>query len=418
MMNKKSTKDILQAPRGMRDFFGEEFKKKKRFFNTAESIAESYGFSGIETPVLEHTEIFNKGIGEGTDIIDKEMYNLSTLGGDALTLKPEGTAPVMRSFIEHGMGAQPQPRLLYYSSPFFRHDKPQKGRYRQFYQFGLEVMGSRDAMYDAMIIDIGYQITNQQGGSVVVKLNSLGTSELRKTYTEKLVAYYTKHKENLGERDQERITTNPFRILDSKDEKTKVVNQTAPTLIDHLDTQSKEHFNRVALALRNLNIPYVIDPFLVRGMDYYEHTVFEYILLDENGDESLALGGGGRYDGLAEMIGHTTSVPAVGLGLGVDRIIESFPDAFNNNQSDAVPLLITDTSLYVQASQLLSKIQSQNIFLYPLATKLSKQFARVQKEGYDRVYILGEDEIDKQTLILKNLSTGEQKEISQESIID
>tara|TARA_B100001750_G_C15447067_1_gene566808 strand:- start:44 stop:1300 length:1257 start_codon:yes stop_codon:yes gene_type:complete len=417
MMNKKSTKDILQAPRGMRDFFGEEFKKKKRFFNTAESIAESYGFSGIETPVLEHTEIFNKGIGEGTDIIDKEMYNLSTLGGDALTLKPEGTAPVMRSFIEHGMGAQPQPRLLYYSSPFFRHDKPQKGRYRQFYQFGLEVMGSRDAMYDAMIIDIGYQITNQQGGSVVVKLNSLGTSELRKTYTEKLVAYYTKHKENLGERDQERITTNPFRVLDSKDEKTKVVNQTAPILIDHLDTQSKEHFNRVALALRNLNIPYVIDPFLVRGMDYYEHTVFEYILLDENGDESLALGGGGRYDGLAEMIGHTTSVPAVGLGLGVDRIIESFPDAFNNNQSGAVPLLITDTSLYVQASQLLSKIQSQNIFLYPLATKLSKQFARVQKEGYDRVYILGEDEINKQTLILKNLSTGEQKEISQESII-
>ena len=407
----KSNKDILQAPRGMRDFRGTEFYRRKNFFHIAETIAESYGFSGIETPIMEHTEIFLKGIGEGTDIIDKEMYNLTTVGGDKLTLKPEGTAPIMRAYIEHGMGSLPQPQFFYYSSPFFRHDKPQKGRYRQLYQFGLEIMGSRDPLYDALTIEVGYKIIKKSDQKIVVKLNSLGTNELRKIYTEKLVSYYNEHKENLGQRDQERIETNPFRILDSKDTDTVKVNQSAPTLINNLDTESQDHFNAVTKILDALKIPYEIDPFLVRGMDYYEHTVFEYVTYDTEGNESFALGGGGRYDGLAEMIGHTKSVPAVGLGVGADRIIESNESAFIENNKTKIPLLITDSAFYVNAVKVIQD-NTNDLFLYPLTNKIAKQIGRMEKEGYNKVAILGEDEVKNNTIIVKDLDTHIQEEIS------
>ena len=168
-MSKKSTKDILQAPRGMRDFFGDEYKMRQGFFSVAQKIAEHYGFSGIETPILEHTEIFSKGVGEGTDIVDKEMYNLETAGGDRLTLRPEGTAAVMRAYIEHGMGSLPGPQMFHYSGAFFRHEKPQKGRYRQLYQFGLEIMGSKNSLHDALIIQTGYDIVKKSGKKICGK---------------------------------------------------------------------------------------------------------------------------------------------------------------------------------------------------------------------------------------------------------
>ncbi|MFT6829315.1 MAG: histidyl-tRNA synthetase [Candidatus Paceibacteria bacterium] len=406
----KSNKDILQAPRGMRDFSGSEYYRRGAFFKHAQDLAESYGFFGIETPIMEHTEIFLKGIGEGTDIIDKEMYNLTTLGGDRLTLRPEGTAPVMRSYIEHGMGSLPQPQLFHYSGPYFRHDKPQKGRYRQLYQFGLEIMGSKNPLYDALIIEVGYKIIQATDQKIVVKLNSLGTSELRKTYTEKLVAFYIENKDALGERDQERIATNPFRILDSKDAQTVMVNQSAPTLVENLDEESQKHFDTVTSLLNDIGIPYEIDPFLVRGMDYYEHTVFEYVTYDTEGNESFALGGGGRYDGLAEMIGHNQSIPAVGLGLGADRIIESNEDAFISGHYKRIPLLITDSNLYKNAVDIIQSSDTP-LFLYPLTTKIAKQISRMEKEGYQKIAILGEDEVANKTIIIKNLEKHEQEEV-------
>lgn len=327
--NKKTNKDILQAPKGMRDFMGDLFYHKQGFYEKAQEIAEYYGFSGIETPILEHSEIFLKGLDEHDDAA-KEMYNLKTKGNDALSLRPEGTAAIMRSYIEHGMGSLPQPIFLYYGGPYFRHERPQKGRYRQFYQFGLEIIGSEKAVLDAITIQTGYQILKESGQDISIKINTLGDKEVRKDYLKILKSYYKKNFKKLSAKDQKRFETNPLRILDSKEAETIIVNEEAPTIISTLNKESKKHFKSVLEYLDAAHIPYEIDHTLVRGLDYYTHTVFEYLVVDENGNNSLALGGGGRYDGLAKTIGHNKDVPAVGLGLGVDRIIEiSKEDAFN-----------------------------------------------------------------------------------------
>lgn len=411
-MSKKSTKDILQAPRGMRDFLGDEFLKRKNFFSTAEEIAQSYGFSGIETPILEHTPIFHKGVGEGTDIVDKEMYNLKTSGGDLLTLRPEGTASVMRAYIEHGMGSLPGPQMLYYNGPFFRHDKPQKGRYRQLYQFGLEIMGSKEPIYDALIIKTGYDIIQKNRKEIIVEINSLGSNSERENYLEELRKFYLGKKEKMAETDIHRIETNPLRILDSKELATVEINKEAPLLSDFLGKESQEHFQKVLSQLDILNVHYEINPKLVRGLGYYEYTVFEFVCFDENGEKSFALGGGGRYDGLAEMIGHTKSVPSVGLGLGADRIIES-SDFQNTHKTKKIPLLLADETALSKAINITQK--NKEIFLYPLTQKFGKQLARIEKEGFEKVYILGENEIQNNEIILKDLETGEQKNISLEN---
>lgn len=410
----KSTKDILQAPRGMRDFFGKEFSDRKNFFKEAENIAKQYGFSGIETPIMEHTPIFHKGVGEGTDIVDKEMYNLETAGGDRLTMRPEGTAAVMRAYIEHGMGSLPGPQMLYYSGPFFRHDKPQKGRYRQLYQFGLEIMGSPSPLYDALIIKTGYDIIKKHRKKILVEINSLGSNKERAEYLKELQKFYTKHRNELGESDISRIESNPLRILDSKDPQTMQVNESAPLLAEFLGEESKKHLNNVLEQLNAFEIDYEISPKLVRGLGYYEHTVFEYVCFDENGNKSFALGGGGRYDGLAEMIGHNKAVPSVGLGLGADRIIET-ADIFKNSEEDKIPLILADQNALSIGIKIV-KLQ-KNIFLYPMVQKFAKQMSRIEKEGFKKVYILGENEIKNNEIILKNLETKKQENITLENLL-
>jgi histidyl-tRNA synthetase len=326
----KTTKDLLQAPKGMRDFIGDDFYKKQGFYEKAQEIAEYYGFSGIEVPMLEHEEIFSKGVGDNTDIVEKEMYRLKTKGGDKLVMRPEGTAGIMRSYIEHGMGSLPQPIFLYYGGPFFRHERPQKGRYRQLYQFGLEIIGSEKAVLDAITIQTGYQILKETGREITVKINTLGDAEVRKEHLKLLKAFYRKNKKLLSTKDLDRLQTNPLRVLDSKEKLTMELNENAPTFISTLNNESKKHFKLVLEYLDAAHIPYEIDNTLVRGLDYYTHTVFEYVTYDDKGESSLALGGGGRYDGLAKVMGHTKDVPAVGLGIGVDRSIEiSKEDSFN-----------------------------------------------------------------------------------------
>lgn len=414
-MSKKSTKDILQAPRGMRDFYGDEYKIRQEFFSTAQKIAEHYGFSGIETPILEHTEIFSKGVGEGTDIVDKEMYNLETAGGDRLTLRPEGTAAIMRAYIEHGMGSLPQPLMFHYSGPLFRHEKPQKGRYRQLYQFGLEIMGSKNPLHDALIIQAGYEITKKSGKNIFVEINSLGNNAERAEYIEELRTFYNEHIDKIGESDKGRIITNPLRILDSKDESTKLINKNAPILLESLGTESREYFDTVLKYLDATSIPYKIVTSLVRGLDYYEHTVFEYATFDENGEQSHALGGGGRYDGLAEKIGHNKSVPSVGLGLGADRIVEiAEPNAFTSNSTSKEIFFISlDEKSHTQSLVIARQLQGKNIpihFAFSKA-KAGKQFEKAEKLGMKYALVLGENELEKNVIILKNLETREQREI-------
>lgn len=413
--SKKTTRDLLQAPKGMRDFIGDEFYERQGFFEKAQEIAEYYGFSGIELPILEHTEVFTKAVGDATDIVEKELYTLKTKGGDHLALRPEGTAAVMRSYIEHGMGSLPQPLFFYYNGPFFRHDKPQKGRYRQLYQFGLEIIGSPEAVLDAVVIQTGYQILCETGRDICVKINTLGNNEVRKKYLKELKSFYKKNIKKLGKKDIERLEKNPLRILDSKDKDTILVNENAPTLISVLDSQSKKHFKKVLEYLDAAHIPYEIDNSLVRGLDYYAHTVFEYIVYNEDGEKSLALGGGGRYDGLAESMGHKKHVPAVGLALGIDRTIEVSKKSFNPKIRKKPKFFFIQLGYEAKAKSfdIIEILRKRKVAIKHSLSKnnLGKQLSTAESLGIPYALIYGQKESLEETVIVRNMETRSQKKV-------
>ncbi|MCI5051185.1 MAG: histidine--tRNA ligase [Candidatus Pacebacteria bacterium] len=419
----KSQKNILQAPKGMRDLLDDPFYMKQGFYEKAQEIAEYYGFSGIELPILEHEEIFTKGVGDGTDIVDKEMYSLKTKGGDHLVMRPEGTAAAMRAYIEHGMGALPQPVFIYYDGPFFRHERPQKGRYRQFYQFGLEIIGSPKAVLDAITIQTGYQILKESGKDISVKINTLGDTEVRKEYLRELKSFYKKHKNSISQKDLKRLETNPLRVLDSKEADTIAVNEDAPTLIETLNKESKKHFKQVLEYLDAAHIPYEIDNTLVRGLDYYAHTVFEYVTYSEDGETSLALGGGGRYDGLAKVMGHTKDVPAVGLALGVDRIIEIAKEGSFNPKIRKKPKFFFIQIGYEAKAKAFDIIEIMRKKRYPLKHSLSKnnlgkQLAKAEESGIPYALIFGKKEAIDGTVIVRDMRTRKQKTVDIPKLAD
>ena len=413
---KKSNKDILQVPKGTRDITGDTFYRMQGFYEKAQEIAVYYGFSGISTPIMEHTEIFLKGLDADDDVI-KEMYSLTTKGGDSLALRPEGTAPIMRSYIEQGMGSLPQPIFLYYLGPYFRHEKPQKGRYRQLHQFGLEIIGSPKAVLDAIIIQTGYQILKESGREITVKLNTLGNPENRKEYVKLLKSYYKKNFKNLGTEDQKRFDSNPLRILDSKDPKTVEVNQDAPTLISSLNPESKKHFKKVLEYLDAGEVPYELDHALVRGLDYYSHTVFEYFtVLEEESDKQLALGGGGRYDGLAKEMGHNKDVPAVGLALGVDRILDIAKEESYSPKIKKKPkfyFIQLGFEAKAQAFGIIETLRERKIAIKHSLSKdgLATQLANAEKLNIPYVLIFGQKEAIDKTVIVRNMETRKQDTI-------
>lgn len=321
----KSKISNVSTPKGMRDLMNEDYYSFQGFFEKAQEVAVYYGFKPIETPIMENEEIFTTSIGEGTDIVDKEMYNLKTKGGDHLALRPEHTAPLMRAYIEHGMQTMPQPVMFYQYGPIFRHDKPQRGRYRQFYQFDLDVLGSEKSIMDALVIKTGMTILEEAGAeNLSIEINSIGDKECRNGYIKELVSYYRKHISSLPAIDRERLKTNPLRILDSKEEKTKEINEQAPDAISSLCPSCKKHFKEVLEYLEEMGINYNINKNLVRGLSYYTRTVFEVYTesLDEGGLPTQ-VASGGRYDYLAKQLGGKKDVPSVGFSMGVDRIVES-----------------------------------------------------------------------------------------------
>jgi histidyl-tRNA synthetase len=315
----------LASPKGTRDIMSEVYYHFQGFFEKAQEVALYYGFKPIDTPILEHEEIFTSGIGEGTDIVDKEMYTLKTKGGDHLALRPEHTAPLIRAYIEHGMQTQPQPVMFYQYGPVFRHDKPQAGRYRQFWQFDLDSLGSDKSIMDALVIKVGLSILEEAGAmNLSIDINSIGDKDCRGGYIRELVNYYRKHINALPSIDRERLKTNPLRILDSKEEKTKEINERAPDAISYLCPACKKHFKEVLEYLEEMKISYNINKNLVRGLSYYTRTVFEvYTEGAEEGGPKVQVASGGRYDYLARQIGGKKDVPAVGFSMGVDRIVES-----------------------------------------------------------------------------------------------
>ncbi len=418
---KNSKKDDLRSPKGMRDLIDGEVFLNQGFFEKAAELALYYGFRPIETPILEQAETFLRGVGAGTDIVDKEMYTLKTKGGDHLVLRPEGTASVMRAYLENGMQSLPQPVMFYYHGPFFRHENPQKGRYRQFYQFGLEILGTKKSIADATIIMLSVVILKEAGlDNLTVSINSIGDADCRLNYRRELINYYKKHLKTICADCRERLKTNPLRLLDCKNPQCQEVKTNAPETVAYLCGPCKQHFKEVLEYLESMNIPYEINSNLVRGLDYYSRTVFEITtaVTDENGEvtNSLSLAGGGRYDYLSKVLGSKKEVPAVGASIGVDRVI-----ALPNYVKWSPRLVKKPKIFFIQLSQDAKQKSFEIIEILrkahiPIAQSLSKdslsvQLAMAEKANAPYALILGQREVIDGTVIVRNMDSRSQDTI-------
>ncbi len=412
---KRSNKEPLTSVKGMRDIIDDQYYYFQGFFEKAQEVAVYYGFKPIETPIVEQEEVFTSAIGIGTDIIDKEMYTLKTKGGDHLALRPEHTAPLMRSYIENGMQTLPQPLLFYSYGPSFRHDNPQKGRYRQFYQFDMDAIGSEKSILDALVIKTAWTILLEAGAeNLSVEINSIGDKECRAGYIRELVSYYKKNINLLSAIDRERLKINPLRILDSKEEKTIELNQNAPETLSYLCPACKKHFKEVLEYLEQMDIPYTINKCLVRGLSYYTRTVIEIVQEDKETGKKITITAGGRYDYLGKQLGSKKDIPAVGISLGVDRIVESPWFA------KLTPRIIKKPKIYFIQLGFDAKLKSLNVIeilrkgKVPIAQSISKdnlgsQLAMAEKSGMKYAIIFGQKEAIEDSVIFRDMNNRSQE---------
>lgn len=414
----------IQKIRGMNDFLPEETTKWQQVENLIRQVVAAYGYSEIRTPIIESTSLFKRSIGEVTDIVEKEMYTFDDRDGDSLTLRPEGTASCVRAGNQHGL-IYNQEQRLWYMGPMFRYERPQKGRYRQFHQFGCEVFGLNGPDIDAEVIILTARLWKTFGiaDKVKLELNSLGSNEARAIYREKLVEYLKAHEEMLDEDSKRRLESNPLRVLDSKDKDVQAALENAPKLIDYLDDESREHLDGLCKLLDGAGIKYEINHKLVRGLDYYNRTVFEWVTKDLGSQGTVCAGG--RYDGLVEQLGGRPT-PAVGFAMGMERMVLLLDALGRLHQSDAVAdiyVLGSGEQAAVVANQLAEQVRDKlprlRVMNHRGGGNFKKQFKRADKSGAQVALIVGEDEVSNEQVTIKYLRTGtEQVTISQEQLID
>lgn len=413
----------IQAIRGMNDILPSETHLWQQVEKTLREILHSYGYQEIRLPIVEKTELFKRTIGEATDIVEKEMYTFADRNQDYLTLRPEGTAGCVRAGIEHGL-LYHQIQKLWYQGPYFRHERPQKGRYRQFHQFGAEVFGLAGPDIDAELIFMSAHILEKLGlkAHVNLQINSLGSAEARSTYREHLVKYLTEHQDQLDEDSQRRLTTNPLRILDSKNPTMQTLISNAPKLIDHLDAESQEHFVKLQTFLRSTGLNFTVNPCLVRGLDYYTKTVFEWVTTDLGAQGTVCAGG--RYDGLVEQLSGK-STPALGFAIGMERIIlllQQIQEQSAPNNADIY--LMTDSEITFQkglelANTLRSAFPSLCVILHCGGGSLKNQFKKADKSGARFAVIIGEQELATQSAAVKSLRENvPQQTLSWDKLVD
>ena len=410
----------IQAIRGMNDLLPANSQIWSFLDSTINNLLLSYGYKYCRTPNVESTETFSRAIGEVTDIVEKEMYTWKDNNGDSLTLRPEGTAGVVRMMIEHNLPREGIQKV-FYSGPMFRHERPQKGRYRQFHQVGAEVFGASDAKIDAELISITDILWKSLKINAQLEINSLGSTASRAQYRETLTRYFNDNKDRLDEDSSRRLKTNPLRILDSKNKDLEALISEAPKMIDHLDKESNEHFEALKNYLEHLNIPYTVNPKLVRGLDYYNQTVFEWVS-DELGSQGTICGGG-RYDGLVEKMGGNPT-PAIGFAMGLERIALLIQDKSKELISDRPHLyfLSMGESAHCESMklsrQILEAMPNITITNDITMSNLKSQMKKANKSGADFAMILGEEELAKNVLSFKPLKgQGVQQSIELECII-
>jgi len=414
----------FQTLTGMHDVLPEDQIYFKRIQKSIEGIANYYTFQKIETPIVEMADVFTKSIGEETDIVGKEMYVFKTKGGDNACLRPEGTAPVMRSYLEHGMHNLPQPVKLWYEGPFFRYERPQAGRYRQFHQFGFEAIGEKNPSIDGQIIQMSYDVLKELGfKNIKIQVNSIGDSECRPYFRKILTSYLRSRKSSLCADCQKRLKDNPLRILDCKEEKCQQVKAGAPQTIDHLCESCHSHFKQVLEFLDELELPYELNPYLVRGLDYYTKTVFEIVDMSDFGQSQGTLIGGGRYDGLARMLGGRDT-PACGAAGGIERIMGLMKERemkVGSKQEEPQIFLAQLGQLAKRKSlKLFEEFRSAKIPVAESFTKdsLKSQMRSADKMGAKWVLIFGQKEALEEFITLRDMESGEQKEIKLDKVVE
>ena len=405
----------VQPVRGTYDLYGEAKRKAKKVISTGSRIVEKYGFEEIETPVFEFTEVFSRNLGDTSDIVTKEMYCFQDRGGESLTLRPEGTAGVVRAFISEGM-QQNLPVKMYYAGPMFRYERPQKGRQRQFTQFGVELLGVEVPQADIEVIAMAYEFIESLGlsGTVTVEINSLGDKESRDAYRAKLVAYLKENYDKLSEDSKTRLDKNPLRVLDSKEECDKAVVAGAPLYQDSLNETSKNFFNAVLKGLDNLGIRYHVNNRLVRGLDYYSHTVFE-LITDKLGAQGTVLAGG-RYDGLVEQMGGG-KVSGIGWACGVERLSMLLEEDVSLPRPVAVIPVGEDTN--DKALQIACQLRKAGFRVeQAYGGNLKKRMMKANKVNAEKAIIIGSEELAAGNVTVKNLDNGEQRMVSLNNLIE
>ena len=399
---------LSKAPRGTKDITPKDVYKWHYVEKKFREICALYGYEEIRTPIFEHTEVFARSVGDTTDVVQKEMYSFTDRGDRQLSLKPEGTSGVIRSFIENKMYADTQPTKLYYITPCFRYERPQAGRQRQFHQFGIEVLGSDGPSVDAEVISLAVQFFNEMGlKNLSVNINSVGCPTCREEYNRKLKEYLDKKVDVLCETCLERKDKNPMRVIDCKNPHCKENLQDIPFMIDHLCDDCKDHFEKLQTYLKEMDINYVVDKTIVRGLDYYKKTAFE-IISNDIGSQSTVCGGG-RYDGLVEMLGGPKGISGIGFGLGVERLL--LTDIYIATIGDAAK---------TKSFKLIKDLRSNHISADNdhLDKSLKAQFKYSDKLNAKYTVVIGDDELANDTATLKNMKTSEQTTIKLSELVD
>jgi histidyl-tRNA synthetase len=429
-LNKKTAKAkpveelLLQPPRGMRDILPQDQSYWQQARKVSEKAAVDFGYRRIDIPAVEFTNLFVRGVGESTDIVEKEMYSFSTKGGEKVSLRPEFTAGIARAYIQHGMQVAPKPVKLYYSGSCYRYDRPQEGRLREFFQFGCEALGEGDPIIDAQIIQMGWRIIYQLGiRNVKVNINSIGCPSCRKSYRNLLIHYFESKRQKLCIDCKKRLDTNPLRILDCKEDKCVQVKANAPQSIDHLCDECRVHFKELLEYLEELEIPFEIDPSLVRGLDYYMKTVFEFFSVAA-GEETKknALGGGGRYDGLVKMLGGENT-PAVGFSLGIDRLVAEMKKVgakFYRDPKPRVFLAQLGTFAKRKSLKMFEELERAGVVVAESFGRgsLKSQLKVADRLGVEITLILGQKEALDGTVIVKDMASGNQEIAIAEKLVD
>ena len=418
-----SKKPKFQSPTGMHDILPEEQKYFQKIYNVCENAANFYGFNKIDTPIVEEAELFSRGVGLATDIVSKQMYSFRTRGGDYFTLRPEGTASIVRSYIEQGMINLPQPVKLWYFGPFFRYEKPQAGRYRQFWQFGFEILGEESPVIDAQTIQIFYNILKElKFKTLIIEINSIGDSQCRPYYKKLLVSYFRSRESALCVDCRRRLRENPLRILDCKEEKCQRIISQAPQMIGHLCEACHRHLKEVLEFLDETELPYHLNPHLVRGLDYYTKTVFEIYEDSEEGKIQGALSAGGRYDNLVKILGGKDT-PACGGAGGIERIINLIKSKKIRFPQPLLP------EIYLAQLGSLAKRKSLRLLedfrqaKIPVAESLGRDSLKAQLKMADKIgvkytLILGQQEALEGKIIIRDMETGRQETVKLDRVVN